>query len=203
MNLKDTYNRIADDWDKGHQADDWWVKGTNAFASLFKRGASVLDAGCGGGTKSRYLTDKGLRVTGVDFSEKLIAIARRKVPEADFRVLDLWGIESMGEAFDGVFAQAVLLHVPKAKVVEQLRRLSSVLRAGGYLYVAVKERKSGGPEEETKQENAYGYPFERFFSYFTMEELKGYLREVGLALYYESTSPFESMRWIQVIAQKP
>lgn len=72
MNLKETYNKIADDWFKDHKVDDWWVEGTDQFISLLKPGASVLDVGCGAGLKSKYLSEKGLQVVGIDFSDKFI-----------------------------------------------------------------------------------------------------------------------------------
>ena len=65
--LKDTYNKIAYQWHEDHQNDDWWQAGTNVFISYLHNGQSVLDVGCGGGTKSKYLASKGLKVVGVDF----------------------------------------------------------------------------------------------------------------------------------------
>lgn len=82
--LKDTYNKIAEHWHQDHQSDDWWQKGTNKFISYLKDGASVLDVGCGGGTKSKYITSKWLNVLGIDFSENMINIASRDVPDAIF-----------------------------------------------------------------------------------------------------------------------
>src|SRR5437773_11727718 len=49
-------------------------------------GLAVLDAGCGTGYLSRKLRDRGARVTGVDFAERMIAIARADHPDIDFRV---------------------------------------------------------------------------------------------------------------------
>ena len=87
MNLKDTYNTIAEEWDRQHQSDDWWVAGTDKFVSFLKPGNFVLDVGCGVGTKSKYLSEKGLRVVGIDFAEKFVEIAREKVPETKFLVV--------------------------------------------------------------------------------------------------------------------
>ena len=48
MNLKETYNKIAEDWHADHSSDDWWQEGTDKFIWNLKNGASVLDVGCGG-----------------------------------------------------------------------------------------------------------------------------------------------------------
>lgn len=74
MDLKDTYDKIAEDWHADHNSDDWWQEGTDAFVSLLSPGAHILNVGCGAGHKVKYLTARGFKVTGVDFSENLLAI---------------------------------------------------------------------------------------------------------------------------------
>ncbi len=198
MDLKSTYNKIAKDWHKNHQQDDWWVEGVDKFISLLKQGSVVLDIGCGGGTKTKYLVNKGLKVFGIDFSEKMIGIAKREVPEADFLTMDLRDVNDLEENFDGIFVQAVLLHFPKKEIRDVLKKIINKLKDGGYLYIAVKETKSGQPEEEIKIENDYGYQYERFFSYFMLEELKNLFFDFKMKVVYENTIN----GWIQIISRK-
>ncbi|MBI4225286.1 MAG: class I SAM-dependent methyltransferase [Candidatus Sungbacteria bacterium] len=202
MNLKDTYNKIAADWNQTHQTDDWWVEGTDRFVSFLKSGDLVLDVGCGPGTKSKYLTGKGLRVFGIDLADKFIEIARQKVPEAEFAVLDMQDAGKLEKDFDGIFAQASLLHIAKKDAMEVLRKLVAKLKPGGYLYVAVKEKRPGGADEEIKKENDYGYEYERFFSYYALDELKGYLHELGMELCDSGAKPSGRTNWIHVIGKK-
>lgn len=202
MTLQETYNRIAEEWHKDHQTDDWWVEGTNAFVSFLKPGDAVLDIGCGGGTKSKYLLGKGLRVTGVDFSENMIAIARREIPGATFAVMDMRAIATLPDMFNGMFAQASLLHIPKHEAGDVIKNASTRLAPGGYFYVAVKEKKPDGPEETIKKEDDYGYPYERFFSYFTKDEIEGYLRGTGMEIVFSEITPSGNAHWIQVIGRK-
>jgi SAM-dependent methyltransferase len=49
-------------------------------------GGVVIDLGCGSGILAERLTRAGYSVVGFDISEAMIAIARKRVPEADFRV---------------------------------------------------------------------------------------------------------------------
>lgn len=205
-NLKDTYNKIAKEWHRDHQSDDWWQEGTDKFISYLKEGALVLDVGCGGGTKSKYLVSHGMKVVGIDFSEKMIDIARREVPEASFQVLDVHDITTLRENFDGIFMQAVLLHIPKAEAESIVRKAAEKLSAGGHLYIAVKEKSEGGVDEEMKIDDDYGYEYERFFSYFTRDELKTYLKSAGLEVVYEDRKPpsrtARKSNWLQVIGKK-
>ncbi len=202
MDLKETYDRIAEDWFKDHQEDTWWVDGTDAFISFLKPKSLVLDVGCGAGTKSTYLLDKGLEVVGIDFSEKMIEIAKREVPLATFKVMDIKDMGELQESFDGILAQAVLLHIPKAEVVGVINGLKNKLKDGGYLYIAVKERRPESKEEEVKVEDDYGYRYERFFSYFTLPEIQKHLSDTGMNICYENVARSGKTEWIQVIARK-
>lgn len=202
MLLKETYNRIAEDWHRDHQADDWWKEGTDEFVSLLGDGARVLDVGCGGGTKSKYLLARGLSVVGIDFSEKMVEIAARENPAGTFLTLDLKDSDQLPGEFDGIFLQAVLLHIPKREVRERLQRLANKLKPGGYFYIAVKEKRPGGKDEEVVVERDYGYSYERFFSYFTRDEVESHVREVGLSLALSLAAPTGATSWIQIIAKK-
>ncbi len=87
------------------------------------RAGTVLDLGCGGGIATRRLVDAGYDAVGLDLSEAMIALARRRVPEATFRVASFVGAvlppcvgacavgEVLGYAFDdrnGASARAAL-----------------------------------------------------------------------------------------------
>jgi 2-polyprenyl-3-methyl-5-hydroxy-6-metoxy-1,4-benzoquinol methylase len=63
--------------------------------------ATVLDAGCGTGRVARELARRGVGVVGVDADESMIATARERDPELDWRVADLCGLD-LGRTFDVV-----------------------------------------------------------------------------------------------------
>ncbi len=198
MNLRDTYNRIAEDWHRDHQRDDWWIPGSEKFVSLLPSQALVLDVGCAGGTKSRWLKDRDVRVIGIDISEKMIEIAARENPDVSFRVLDMRDIATLSETFGGIFAQASLLHLPKKEVPTIIAACASRLDPGGLLYAAVKEVRPGRGDEEEKTENDYGYPYTRFFSYFRLDEMRRLFREAALTVVHAETTG----GWIQLIGRK-
>jgi SAM-dependent methyltransferase len=146
MSLKDTYNKIAEDWYKDHCNDSGWKVMADNFISLVGKNGLVLDVGCGAGLKAKYLQARGVKVIGIDFSEEMIKIARKEAPGGDFRVLDVYNLDSLKEKFDGIFAQAVLLHFPKNETAKIIRKLIDRLKPGGFFYLAVKELKPGADE---------------------------------------------------------
>lgn len=202
MDLKETYNKIAEDWFKDHHNDTWWQEGTEKFLAELPKGASILDVGCGAGVKSRYLANKGFRVTGVDFSEKMIEIAKRESPEIPFEVVDVYEIDKYPKTFDGVFAQAVLLHVPKEKIRGVLAKLKDKINQNGLLYIAVKGMRDDGIEGAVKKENDYGYEYERFFSFFNLPELENYLKELGMKVVWKTNTTSGRADWLQIVGRK-
>lgn len=202
MDLKSTYNKIAEDWHKDHQEVSWSAIGVEKFVSFLKAGDKILDAGCGGGTNSKFLIERGLEVVGIDFSKEMIKIAKREVPDGKFLVMDMRDVRELNEKFDAIFMQAVLLHVPKKEVKRTLEVLRDILKSHGYLYLAVKETKPHRPEEEIRIEDDYGYKYERFFSYFNLDEIRNYMADLSLEVCYENVTSSGKSRWIQLICQK-
>src|SRR5436309_5360769 len=76
------------------------VHGEANFVQRFSP-ASVLDAGCGTGRVGRELARRGLDVVGVDVDQSMLATARRRAPELDWRLGDLTTVE-LGRQFDVV-----------------------------------------------------------------------------------------------------
>ena len=200
--LRDTYDRIAEDWHTDHTSDDWWLDGTDAFIALLPPGGSVLDVGCGSGTKIGYLIRHGLHVTGIDFSQKQIDLAKKDYPAATLTCMTMEDIDQLSETFDGVFAQASLLHIPKKNIGEMMKKMTGRLKPQGALYIAVKERREGEPEEEIRVEQDYGYPYERFFSYFTLPELASYMENQGLTVVWQKRDLLKKTVWLQIIGKK-
>jgi ubiquinone/menaquinone biosynthesis C-methylase UbiE len=65
-------------------------------------GISYLDAGCGSGMAAQIAAERGARVSGLDASAKLIAIAKTRMPGGDFHVGDLESLPFPDDTFDVV-----------------------------------------------------------------------------------------------------
>ncbi|HEY2696775.1 MAG TPA: methyltransferase domain-containing protein [Pseudonocardiaceae bacterium] len=91
----------------------------------------ALDAACGTGRHTRRLVELGHRVTGVDLTPEMLAIAEKSVPAADFRVADLLALPFGDESFDLVVCGLALAHLPDLGA--GIAELGRVLRPGGRL----------------------------------------------------------------------
>ena len=102
-------------------------------------GARVLDVGAGTGLPTaRQLVDAGCRVTGLDISSRMLEIARKNVPEAEFVHGDVVDVaeESRYEAVTAFFA---LLHLPRERIRTALRVIGDVLVPGGWFALGMVE----------------------------------------------------------------
>lgn len=76
-------------------------------------GTKALDFGCGAGRSSRFLRELGFDVTGVDISEPMLAQARERDPDGDYRLVpdgDLSGLA--GSAYDLVLSAFTFDNIP-------------------------------------------------------------------------------------------
>lgn len=200
--LKDTYNKIAKDWNKDHGMEIWWIKGADKFLSLLNNGASILDVGCAGGFKTNYMKEKGFIVDGIDFSEEMVSDAQKRFKDINFEVLDVYDLDKLDKKYDGIFCQAVLLHIPKKDILEILEKIKTRLNDSGIVHIALKEKRDSGVEEEIKRENDYGYEYDRFFSYYSLDELREYFNKLDLNIVYEDIVSSGRSNWINIIVKK-
>jgi SAM-dependent methyltransferase len=155
----------------------------------------LLDLGCGPGRDLAAFTALGHRATGVEGSPQLAAMART---HSGCTVLeqDLFGLDLPAAHFDGVFANAVLFHVPSAALPRVLRELHATLKPGGVLFSS----NPRGAGEEGWQGERYGvyhdWPaWQRYVTAAGFVALSHYYRPPGL--------PREQQPWLASVWRKP
>jgi SAM-dependent methyltransferase len=100
-----------------------------------RRGAGVLDLGCGCGVPDAKLLAERFRVTGIDISDVQIARARRLVPSARFVRADMTEVALPPASFEGVVCLYALIHVPVEEQQELLAKVARWLTPGGLFLV--------------------------------------------------------------------
>jgi ubiquinone/menaquinone biosynthesis C-methylase UbiE len=147
------------------------------FVKRLPEHAIVLDAGCGPGRDANILHERGLTVTGVDLSRGLLRVARQNFPDITFVEGDLLKLPFADMYFDGVWANTSLLHLETVSDVEQaLLEMHRVLKKPGMLHVVVKSQ-TGTSKTAVVSDKLSGH--DRFFQYFTLDEMNGLLNDAG------------------------
>jgi ubiquinone/menaquinone biosynthesis C-methylase UbiE len=94
----------------------------------------ALDAACGTGRFAEFLSARGHRVIGVDSSPDMLAYARRRVPDGEFRLGELDRLPLADDSVDVITCALALEHVPRLEPV--LAEFARVLRPGGDLVIS-------------------------------------------------------------------
>jgi ubiquinone/menaquinone biosynthesis C-methylase UbiE len=166
---RDLWNRVADDWriQVGDEGDGNRILNSDPVLWAFAgdvNGRTVLDAGCGTGYLSKKLHDRGARVTGIDFSERMIEIARAHHPDIDFRVDSCAELRTLDdEHFDLVFANYVLMDTPDLRGT--LHAFHRVLKPNG-VAVLVFSHPCFMQDSATVSDNGEEICYRWSFSYF-------------------------------------
>jgi 2-polyprenyl-6-hydroxyphenyl methylase/3-demethylubiquinone-9 3-methyltransferase len=105
-------------------------------------GKRVLDVGCGGGILSESLALAGAQVTGLDVSDKSLAIARNHAEEnglaIEYEHNTAEALATRGAKFDIVFNMEVVEHV--ADVDSFMQACGQCVKPGGVMFVATINR---------------------------------------------------------------
>lgn len=94
----------------------------------------VLDAACGTGRHAAHLAAAGREVVGVDSSDSMLTIARRRLPGVDLRMGDLAALPLEDASVAGAVCALALSHEPV--LGPAVAELGRVLRPGGRLIVS-------------------------------------------------------------------
>ncbi|HHX95285.1 MAG TPA: class I SAM-dependent methyltransferase [Clostridia bacterium] len=154
--------------------DSWYESRMGAFVdrvetelafSLFphEKGMKVLDVGCGTGNQSIKLARKGVLVTGIDISTKMLEIAKEKARDeglsVNFRFMDAEKLEFEDEFFDGAISITAFEFLPKPEKV--LKEMFRVVKKGGSIVVGTINRDSSWGEmymsEKYRQDSVFKY----------------------------------------------
>lgn len=146
------------------------------FAAGLPRGP-VLDIGCGPGHVGRFLSERGLDVTGVDLSPGMIAIAERMNAGMRFEVADMRSLPVGDGTCSGIVAFYSVIHIAREDVPTVLREMYRVLQPKGKLLIAF----HGGTGSVANDEFlGHRVPFEA--TLFEKDEMVGLIETAGFMI---------------------
>ena len=134
------------------------------FLEKLNPDAYILDFGCGAGRDTKYFLSRGYQVYAVDGSEQLCRIASEytgiKVRQKLFQELD------EKEKYDGIWACASILHLPKKQLREVLENMYAALKSEGWIYTSFKYGEFEGERNG------------RYFTDFTTDTFKNFIHDM-------------------------
>jgi SAM-dependent methyltransferase len=182
----------------GERADDFWA-GTRHhdvsqnIAALLRhvRGPApcmLLDLGCGPGRDLKTFVAFGHTGIGLEGEPRFAAMARA-YSGCEVWEQNLFDMHLPAAKFDGVFANAVLFHVPTAELPRVLRQLHETLVAGGVLF-------SSNPRGNGEE----GWRGGRYGAFHDLEAWRAFMTKAGFAelehFYRPEGLPREQQPWL-------
>ena len=156
---------------------------------------TLLDFGCGPGRDLKVFSELGHRAIGLDGAAQFAEMARAhsgcEIWQQDFLKLDL-----PQNHFDGVFANAVLFHIPSQELPAVLRQLHATLKPRGVLF-------SSNP----RGNNTEGWNGGRYGAYYDLQTWQRHMSDAGfieLTHYYRPSGlPRAEQHWLASVWRKP
>ncbi len=188
------YDANADSFWEGTKDHDV-SQNRDAFLSACVQGKSldIVDFGCGPGRDLKYFKEIGHVPVGLDGSKAFCEFARRHT-QCQVLQQTFLNLKLPKAAFDGVFANASLFHIPRQVLPRVLKELHESLRSGGVLF-------SSNPrgEGEVWQGQRYGH-------YMELETSRPFLEAAGFEIehhYYRPTGkPRHEQPWLAIVSRR-
>ena len=161
------------------------------FLSRMKEGGTILDYGSGSGRDSAYFLDKGFSVDSLDGSAEMKAQAERlfgiKVKLSSFLSLE------EKEKYDGIWAQASILHLEEHDLRVALTLIERALKRDGVFYSSFRK----GEEDGYEKGRWYTNMTERRFLSFLPASL--YVEKIWES---QDVRPGVNRTWLSIICRK-
>lgn len=182
---KCAYNSIANLYYEEYKDD---ITDLIYIDEFLKSKKKILDLGCGMGHYSKYISDKGFSVTGVDFSENMIAIAKNICKNGTFILSDVCDLPSdLSRDFDGVLIAYVLQHLSVWETRKMFLNLHNSILDNCDLLIFLTLGNGVINEKE---------PFNPLFEYelklYSLDEIYSLLEECGYKVLKYYKKPFKA-----------
>ena len=184
--VKAGYNKIARAYLATRDAAHDDVRLLDDLIARLPQGAVVLDAGCGGGLPVTRILAEHFDVTGVDFAEEQIRLARDNVPNAKFVCEDMTALTFADATFDAIVSHYAIIHVPRDEHAGLFANFQRMLKPGGFALLGL-----GGDDLDDDIEEDY-FGARMYWSHFDANTSADMVRQAG----------FEIV-WSRLIADTP
>lgn len=142
--VRQSYDRVADNYVEmvattglgDVRTHPWLQAAMDVFADAVGGLGPVLDVGCGPGTVTAYLVERGVDASGVDLSPRMIEHARRLYPRCRFDVASSTDLDLADSSLGGVLGWWSLFNLPRDVLPQVLSSFARALVPGGLLIVA-------------------------------------------------------------------
>ena len=172
-----SYEKIAAERAKRRSDPEWWRSKFDYFKTLLPEGL-IVDIGCGNGQGALLFSmHRNYQYVGIDLSPAMLALTKQYAPHAAFMRMNMHALYFKPSSFDGFWAAASLLHIPKSSIASVLTEIRRVMKSGAIGFIALKE---GDSEGMIVKEDLFGD--NRFYAFYRLETFRHILEKNGFVV---------------------
>ena len=141
-----TYNQVAELYQEKFMDLKLYDETYEAFCQLLPpHNASILEIGCGPGNITRFLRTRmpECHIIAIDAAPNMIALARKNVPDVDFRVMDARSLTGIPSGLDGIICGFCMPYLTQETTAQLIADCAGLLKSGGVFYTSVIEGAQG------------------------------------------------------------
>ena len=185
-------------WQAGKAITNWTASWKpSAFLRRFIRTlpshGNILDYGCGIGIEMAWMQKKGFLVEGIDGTLEFVKESRRRCPDVKITHARFENAKLSLGAYDGIWCNAALIHVPPQEMKRQLGALRRCLKPNGILGLSCAWGRMKG---FTRRDWIPG----RYIAGYRKEELKTFFDQWTIHDIKVTSRASREGRWIQILA---
>jgi cyclopropane fatty-acyl-phospholipid synthase-like methyltransferase len=193
--VKNQYNKLAGNYlaSRDQFKNDKYLEKLNAILSPKSH---ILDIGCGAGIPvDRFFVEKGHSVMGIDISEKQIELAKKNVPQGNFKVEDMSLMRDGEYSVDAVVSFYAIFHTKRETHEDILHKINSFLKKDGYLLITM-----GASEWEGKEDDFFGGGME--WSHYGVKKNLELVKNANFEIIFSEVDTSGNEKHLIILAQK-
>ena len=168
---------------------------------ILPKGSKILEIGSGDGTNAQYIEKLGYDVTESDIAEDFIKATNSKgVKIIKFNVLK----DKITEKYSAIFCWRVFVHFTKEDIENTFQRIYNILDNNGLFIFNVMNREIKKVEDEWIDfSNEYHMGAERYYRYFSKNEVDEVINKIGYQIYHFHTEGGDNNnKWLVYVLKK-
>ena len=130
------YDKLGMNYHEIYSNDPGLISSVKKFISKLPTNASVIECGPGTGIVAKTLVDGGCRLLGIDMSQGMVAICRKRVPGGTFEVANMLKYEAPESSYDGAVASLSIFEISKEELIIMTKKWGRWVKPGGFLFIA-------------------------------------------------------------------
>jgi len=187
------FDEFADQYAKRYENLEDYTDSIDAFCHLIRTDKpKILELGCGPGNVTKLLKIRFAesQITAIDLAPNMIAIARKHLPDVDFKLMDVRDILSLPEQFDAVMCSFCLPFLSTKDAQKLISDCAELLHQGGVIYICTME---GNESDAGFEATSFSGEAKIYFNYHAQQDIQDAFVTSGFEIQFFKLQDYREM----------